>query len=439
MNKIMVINKLYRGVICLAALLACGGSLVCSVALFVLEQSTPVGQVLAGVFATSLELCKFAFFPVGVALYCQYGYKKRAASFVTILLGCVLLTVSICASVGFFESASATFSTRQTNESFEHKALKQSLESIDRQMNTINTVAEGDADNNFRKNAAIHLKPLSELRAEKERLLLNARNTPAVSSVNTSAAFLVISNVTGIDMGTVRHWSFIAVAILIDVCGIYALLLVQGNTPLLADIKPPKPKDETENETENDKLIRHFDREIEKMYGGCKPPANEKSFIDWAGLARLREKGAAIKISKATDQTSSFDEPVKLADKPMLFDTKGNIVEREPVYNGNELVGYVDKPTAIDNPLLTPQQGIDMKEFDQKYISPINGLNLRPVVEKMLAGCYGDKLSIKPICSDWPNLKLRYEHLRHLLEQLIDENHVVKKGKFYLLRQQVIA
>jgi len=439
----MVINKLYKGVIYLAALLACGGSLVCSVALFVLEQSTPVGQVLAGVFATSLELCKFAFFPVGVALYCQYGYKKRAASFVTILLGCVLLTVSVCASVGFFESASATFSTNKTNESFEHKALKQSLESIDRQMNTINKVAEGDADNNFRKNAAIHLEPLSELRAEKVRLLLNARNTPPVASVNTLAAFLVISNITGIDKKTVRHWSFIAVAILIDVCGIVALLFVQGNTPLLADIKPEENKirfnvkactknlESIVNSIKMENVFKdvtsediiHFDREIER-------------------LRKRQEKDKLNKGESDMEQTSLIDEPVTVAEKPTIlgFDKAKVGSEKTAVFKGDRFVGYADeKSNDIDNPLLTPQHGIDVAEFDQKYISPINGLNLRPVVEKMLAGFYGDKLSIKPICSDWPNLKLRYEHLRHLLEQLIDENHVVKKGKFYLLRQQVIA
>ena len=156
-------NIVYDRVLITAAILLCGGSLACSVALFALEQPTLIGAVLAGIFAGALELCKFAFFPVGLYLCLKSRPLSRAMGGVVVTLGCFLLFVSVAASVGFFESASVNHSNITRNNSDEYQATQKTIAFIDQQIEIINTLTRKDAETTYRQRAIDTMPKLAAL------------------------------------------------------------------------------------------------------------------------------------------------------------------------------------------------------------------------------------------------------------------------------------
>jgi len=62
-----------------------------------------------------------------------------------------------------------------------------------------------------------------------------------------------------------------------------------------------------------------------------------------------------------------------------------------------------------------------------------------PVVEKILSGAYGNRLSVRPITEDWKSIKLNSITLKEILIKMIDDGEVKKEGRFYYLRQSVIT
>mgnify|MGYP000496750747 CR=1 FL=1 len=324
----------YRNILRVAAMLLCGGSLGCSVALFAMEQPSILGAVLAGVFAGSLELCKFAFFPVGLDVFMREGFWKKITGSGVLVLACFLLFVSVGASVGFFESASVSYDNIKRNSSNEYQSMKQITADIDQEIAAVNRLVELDTGGGYRQRAMDSMKILEALRKEKQSLLAQGENIDPEALASSGAAFKIISKVVGGGEESVRYGVYIAIAVLIDVCGIVALLLV--------GVK-------------------------ERSVSGC-DIGNEVG-------------------------NETKNEVVELKPEMVQANTKGQ---------------YVDSRTGED---------------------------LQPVVNKMLSGQYGEKLSFRPIINDWRNIKIKAEQLKELLNQLIDENYVVRKGRFYHLAQ----
>mgnify|MGYP000685476459 CR=1 FL=1 len=333
----------YQKTLMVSAFLLCLGSLGCSVALFVMEQQEIWGMVLSGAFATALELCKFAFFPIGLSLvFDSSNYKKVSGVFV-LGVGLVLLVVSVGASVGFFESATTNKESTERKQGDQYVFLKSDIDNIDQQITKVNRVVDRYMGIDQQKQALLAMGKLDKLRIERRAAIDHISNIPVEAKGSATSIFFVVANSVGKDRDSVRYWGYFWIATLIDVCGVIALLLLSS------------------------------------VYSSL----NEAGDTNEGGTTSLNE----IKT----------DEPVKESKTPK---------------ETNEANGNHGKKTEKD---------------------------LSLVVEKILSGAYGDRLSVRPITEDWQSIKLNSVTLKEILLKMIDDGQVKKEGRYYYLRQSVIT
>ncbi|PHS20211.1 MAG: hypothetical protein COA86_02665 [Kangiella sp.] len=209
-----------KSLLAIAGFLLCGGSLFCSVALWVGMQNGLFATVLAGVFSGALEICKFVFFPIAIGLW----IKSKWFSFFLLLLAAFLLLVSIVATVSFLESAVIADEDEKLKQSMVYKITEAELLSLNNELTTLNKLIDKDAEAGYRKRAYQESGRLKELH---ELIGVKVKELGAVGvGVNGGGLFHAVAKVLGETDDNVRLVVFSLVAVLVDVCGITCLIVV---------------------------------------------------------------------------------------------------------------------------------------------------------------------------------------------------------------------
>lgn len=296
-----------------AAALLCSGSLFCSVGLWVKEQNTILAMILAGVFASALELCKFAFFPAASKLFSQDKVKSIPLFF----LAFILLAVSIVATVAFLETGSNVTLSKSLKSSATHQILTKEIKSFDQQIATVNGLLQADLENNYRKRAYDNSEKLALLRQAKNKSVDKLIHLKVKPTNGIHSLFATLSNKTGFSETSVRQLTYVIVAVLVDICGIACLLLLT--------VSNAKEKTATLEKTIANKTVVNESRKTnnlqplrQKILDGCfgdKPvmrkiieqekvrhPDLKKLFIDMIKSGELRKVGKGVELAGISNE-----------------------------------------------------------------------------------------------------------------------------------------
>lgn len=211
-------------IIALSTFLLCAVTLSCSVLFWTSMPTDVFGKALAGVTATALEACKFSFFPAGL----YYLRHRNLGGLVLLVMGVVLLIISVCATAGFFENAynEQTKSNQQKSVSWQTK--KQQLDSLQQQIDTLNNMIAADAANAYRQRAYDNAKQVNILEAQRNATLHELQTMSDSPQGNAQSLFSVVGKALHYQPESVRQGAFIGLALIIDICGISALLALAG-------------------------------------------------------------------------------------------------------------------------------------------------------------------------------------------------------------------
>ncbi|MFS1525667.1 hypothetical protein ACL7TT_16390 [Microbulbifer sp. 2304DJ12-6] len=210
--------RLWQSLTGIAALIFCGTSLAFTVQLWIAIPSTTGSQVVAGLTAVALELCKFSFAPLGLWLRSQ----GQLSGHVLLVLWPLLVVISIVATVGFLATHSEEQQQRSTQGSLEYQALEQQLNSIKEQINSLNGLIATDAANGYRQRAIDTAAQLRALEGQRSQLIENL--SKAQPGASTHGAFNSLASMLNTDPVRLQHAGFLALAIITDVVGLVALL-----------------------------------------------------------------------------------------------------------------------------------------------------------------------------------------------------------------------
>ncbi|WP_299945962.1 hypothetical protein [uncultured Microbulbifer sp.] len=285
--------KFWRYVIGLAALIFCGTSLVFSVGLWISIPAAGAGQLVAGLTACALELCKFAFAPFGLWLRAQ----GRPVGYALLLLWPLLVVISIAATVGFLAGHTTQQQQLNVRGSLEYQTFKQKLASIEQQITSLNGVIKTDAKNGYRQRALKTVERLAELEQQRNQVLaqLNTLRVPATDSAQ--AAFANLAALIHINPATLQQGGLLALAIVTDVVGLVALLAFNCSGIFSARIERLAPSAERSTPT-----LKRSCQTVERSGSISKRSAQtvERSTPTSKRLAQTAERSAVTVDQKKT-------------------------------------------------------------------------------------------------------------------------------------------
>jgi hypothetical protein len=263
----------WRSITGLAALIFCGTSVVFTIGLWISIPAVGAGQLVAGLTATALELCKFSFAPLGLWL----RSKGRFIGNVLLFLWPFLVLISIAATVGFLESNTAEQKQFSTRNSLEYQTIKQQLSSLEQQINNLNGIIATDAANNYRNRALKTAEQLENLEQRRSEAMTQLKAIQGSGSDSAQAAFSGLAILTHTDPQKLQYSAFLALAVITDLVGLVALLAfnsaltVAGNdsdkpVTLTEDQQPNNPDCEilTEQETVCNNNLNDIQRSLAK-------------------------------------------------------------------------------------------------------------------------------------------------------------------------------
>jgi len=237
--------KLWTYITGLAALIFCGTSLVFTVGLWISIPGGAGAQLVAGLTATALELCKFSFAPLGWWLRSQ----GRAVGYALLILWPLLVLISIAATVGFLASHTERSQQLNARGSLEYRTLQQQLASVEQQIDTLNTVIATDAANGYRQRAIETAAQLQQLEQQRSQALAQLQTihetTPGSASDSAGATFGTLAALTHSDARQLQHSGFLALAIITDVVGLVALMAFNSALtakPTVQRTEQPQPR-----------------------------------------------------------------------------------------------------------------------------------------------------------------------------------------------------
>ncbi|MFA0810830.1 hypothetical protein [Microbulbifer epialgicus] len=204
----------------IASLIFCGTSVVFTVGLWISIPAVGAGQLVAGLTAAALELCKFSFAPLGLWLRNQ----DRFIGNVLLFLWPFLVLVSIAATVGFLESHTTEQQQSDAVNSVEYQTLKQQLNSYNQRINNINGIIADYAATDYRKVAVKTDERLDELEAKRDKTLARLKDVQRGSTDSAQAAFSGMAVLAHVDTQLLQHSAFLALAVITDLVGLVALL-----------------------------------------------------------------------------------------------------------------------------------------------------------------------------------------------------------------------
>ncbi len=200
------------------AFLLCGFSLVCSVALWVSKQTDLENMILAGVFATGIEFCKFAFFPLA---------KKTQSVFWSLflyLIAIILVAFSAYATVVFLESGEKFKHDKLTAKSFVYQTHQNTIHNIDTEISNLLDGQDKDLKGKYSTRGYSISDQLKQLRSDKEIAISKLNDVAQISADGTDSVFITIAEMLQITVSQARLLLFLIGAILIDLCSIICLI-----------------------------------------------------------------------------------------------------------------------------------------------------------------------------------------------------------------------
>ncbi|WP_299940155.1 hypothetical protein [uncultured Microbulbifer sp.] len=232
----------------IAALIFCGTSVVFTVGLWVSIPAVGAGQLMAGLTAAALELCKFSFAPLGLWLRSQGRFMGN----VLLLLWPFLVLISIAATVGFLESHTAEQRQGNAQGSLEYQTIEQQLTSVEQQINNLNAIITTDTANGYRQRAIKTAEQLENLEQRRSEALAQLKMVKGATTDSAQAAFAGLATLTHVDPVKLQHSAFLALAVITDLVGLVALLAFNSALTVhtvypqrlnrSAEFKPSKPK-----------------------------------------------------------------------------------------------------------------------------------------------------------------------------------------------------
>jgi len=205
----------------LVIIIACGGSMICSIVYYASEHQTTFNQVLFGCFAGALDLAKYIFFAFAAKL--AFINDKSARKYK--VLAYLFLVVSIFGTVAFMESNALSNEKTAQTDSFVYQSLKNSILSREAQRETLQKNMERDQSLDFRKRAIEQSEKIDGTLDSKEKLISQLISLQIQPVTGSGSLFDSWSNNTGLSKVTSRQVYFIFFAILLELAGIYTLLL----------------------------------------------------------------------------------------------------------------------------------------------------------------------------------------------------------------------
>lgn len=211
-------------VIAISTLLLCAVTLSSAVLFWTSMPTDVFGKALAGVTATALEACKYAFFPAGV----YYLKRRNAGGLGLLLMGVILLCISVAATTGFLENAYNQHAQSTQQNTLEYQTKKQQLNSLQQQIDTLNNLIAADAAGSYRTRALDTSKKVKELEELRNTALAELKTYRETPQGNAQSLFSALSIPLGASPDAVRQGAFMGLAIIVDICAISALLALGG-------------------------------------------------------------------------------------------------------------------------------------------------------------------------------------------------------------------
>lgn len=221
--------------IALSTILLCLVTLASTVLFWSSMPTDLHGKVLAGITATALEACKYSFFPAGV----YYLKKRNVGGAGLLLIGCVLVGISVAATTGFLSNAYNQQQQYTQQNSLEYQTKTQQLNSLQQQIDTLNSLVAADAQGSYRTRAIATAKEVKILEQQRDNALAEIKAYRQTAQGNAQSFFAGVAIPLGASPDAIRQSAFIALAIIVDICAIAGLLALGG---IGKKIKPePKP------------------------------------------------------------------------------------------------------------------------------------------------------------------------------------------------------
>lgn len=218
--------------IALSTLLLCMVTLASTVLFWSSMPTDQTGKLLAAVTATALEACKYSFFPAGV----YYLKKRNAGGALLLIIGVVLVGISVAATTGFLENAYNQQAQATQQNSLEYQTKKQQLNSLQQQIDSLNSLVAADAQGSYRTRAIETAKQVKILEQQRDNALAEIKGYRETAQGNAQSLFSVLAIPLGASPEAVRQSAFIGLAVIVDICAIAGLLALGGIG------KKPKPE-----------------------------------------------------------------------------------------------------------------------------------------------------------------------------------------------------
>ena len=257
-------------IIAISTLLLCLVTLSSAVLFWSSMPTDQFGKVLAGVTATALEACKYAFFPAGI----YYLKKRNIGGAGLLLIGVVLLAISVAATTGFLENAYNQQTQSVQQNSLEYQTKKQQLNSLQQQIDTLNSLVAADAQGSYRSRAYENSEKVKILEQQRDKALAEIKDYRQTVQGNAQSLFSALAIPMGLSPDAVRQGAFMVLAIIVDICAIAALLALGGmgkeslNKPAKSDRQhppetpPPTPKKSLPPDKQISPNLNDHEREI---------------------------------------------------------------------------------------------------------------------------------------------------------------------------------
>lgn len=180
-------------------------------------------QLLMGAVGACLEICKFVFIPAGITLLALNDRFRGAA---LLVIGLILLGVSMTASLGYLSSRTNQVSEQAKVESDDYKMLAQDIETVSKQITTLEESASKDVNNPnayVRDRARQDQAEIKQLRQERTALQGQLNSIDGEAMTSAGALFSGLSKLLNSDPHLMKEKAYFVLSALLEICALAAL------------------------------------------------------------------------------------------------------------------------------------------------------------------------------------------------------------------------
>lgn len=216
---------------------------------------TEIMRVLAGCAALALSLCKLTFFPIA---YANLEQGRRLPALLLFFAASVALAVSISATRDLLANVTGEQQHKRTVESQAYKAALNELDSISREIETLNALLAADQASAFRTRAYQQYEKLEQARQRQREAAARLEIAAQASGESHSADFgknltihaggktFTLEAATGV--AAALHFACVLAVLAVTTWRPRETLSVQINTPAAAvDVNQEQPQPEKKN------------------------------------------------------------------------------------------------------------------------------------------------------------------------------------------------